>query len=77
MLGIISPSLNEGKLQNFPWDSDANANKLLMDVYMEFNVSFELYINIRTRNIPNMKTGSVYHCNQETEKTEKKCNSLH
>ena len=63
-------------LQNLTSYSDANVNKFLMGLYMQFTVSFELYINIGNRYIPNMKTTSVYNWNQNRNKVENKCSSL-
>ena len=45
---------------------------------MQFIESFEfVYIDIGTRYIPNLKTCSVYHWNQNRNKAENKCSSLH
>ena len=54
--------------------------QMLTDSYQEFkcNLLFHLnlYIDIGTKNITNMKTCSLYHRNRKRSKVESKCSSL-
>ena len=45
---------NTPQLKGSFWYFDENVNKFLMGFYMQFTVSFELYIDVETRHIPYM-----------------------
>ena len=77
VLGILFSSLNKGRNCKISLG-------ILMQVIANSKLKFKcnlicllnLYIDIGIRYIPNMKTCSVYHQNQNRNKAENKCSSL-
>ena len=74
MARILFPSLNEGKKCKLLLGYlDAN-DKKTSSWEFECNLlcQLNLYLDIRTRYISNMKTFSLYNCNQKRNKAENK-----